>query len=237
MEKDELYRKIDAVEGRQMAMPAIIRRVYTWMALALVITGITAYGVAHSPSLLSAIFGSRWVFFGLIIAELVLVFWLSARVFYMSLTSATLLFIGYSILNGVVLSSIFVVYTSASITTTFFICAGTFLAMSIYGTVTKTDLSSVGKLLFMALIGLIIAMVVNMFLHSSDLEIIISVVGVLVFVGLTAWDTQKIRALLADADYMEESTQKIALMGALSLYLDFINMFLFLLRLFGRSNN
>ncbi len=237
MEKDELYRKIDAVEGRQMAMPAIIRRVYTWMALALVITGITAYGVAHSPSLLSAIFGSRWVFFGLIIAELVLVFWLSARVFYMSLTSATLLFIGYSILNGVVLSSIFVVYTSASITTTFFICAGTFLAMSIYGTVTKTDLSSVGKLLFMALIGLIIAMVVNMFLHSSGLEIIISVVGVLVFVGLTAWDTQKIRALLADADYMEESTQKIALMGALSLYLDFINMFLFLLRLFGRSNN
>ncbi len=237
MEREDLYKMINKAEGRQMAMPAIIRRVYTWMALALVITGITAYGVAHSPSLLSTIFGNRWLFFGLIIAELIMVIWLSARLFKMSLTTGTLLFIAYSVLNGVTLSSIFLAFDISSIAKTFFICAGTFAAMSIYGSVTKSDLSSIGKLLIMALFGLIIAMVVNFFLKSSGLDFIISIVGVLVFVGLTAWDTQKIRAILADADYMDETTQKIALMGALSLYLDFVNMFLFLLRIFGRGNN
>ncbi len=233
MEKDELYKMIDRVEGRKVTMPAIIRRVYTWMVLALVITGITAYGVASSPNLCNAILGSRWMFFGLIIAELAMVMWLSARLFRMSLTTATLLFIAYSILNGATLSTIFFAFDISSIAKTFFICAGTFAVMSIYGTVTKTDLSSIGKLLFMALIGLIIAMVVNLFLRSSGLDYIISIIGVLVFVGLTAWDTQKIRAMLADADYMDETTHKIALMGALSLYLDFVNMFLFLLRIFG----
>ncbi len=237
MERDELYRMIDRAEGRQAVMPAIIRRVYTWMTLALVITGLTSYVVAHNQSLINLIFGSRWVFFGLIIAELAMVIWLSARVFRMSLMAGTLLFIAYSVLNGATLASIFLAFTSASLAKTFFICAGTFLVMSIYGTVTKTDLSSIGKLLIMALIGVIIATVVNLFLHSSALDMIISYVGVLVFVGLTAWDTQKIRALLADADYADETTHKMALMGALSLYLDFVNMFLFLLRIFGRGNN
>ncbi len=237
MEKDELYRMIDHAEGRQMVMPAIMRRVYTWMTLALVITGLTSYVVAHNQTLINLIFGSRWVFFGLIIAELAVVIWLSARLFRISLTAGTLLFIAYSILNGATLASIFICFTAASLAKTFFICAGTFLVMSIYGTVTKTDLSSIGKLLIMALIGLILATVVNLFLRSSGLEMIISYVGVLVFVGLTAWDTQKIRAILSDADYADETTHKIALMGALSLYLDFVNMFLFLLRIFGRSSN
>lgn len=237
MERDRLYTMIDEAESRRVAMPAIIRKVYTWMAMALVITGITAYGVANSPSLIYSIFGSRWIFFGLIIAEFAMVIWLTSRLHRMSLTSATLLFICYSVLNGVVLSSIFLLFTMASIVKTFFICAGTFAVMSVYGAVTKQDLSSVGKLLFMALIGLILASVVNLFLHSSGLELIISYVGVLVFVGLTAWDTQKIRAMLADADYADETTHKIALLGALSLYLDFVNLFLYLLRIFGNNRN
>ncbi len=233
MERDEFYRQIDQLEGRRIAVPALIRKVYTWMAMALAITGVTAYGVSISPNLLNLIFGSKLVFFGLIVAELAVVMLLSARLHRLSLTTATLMFVGYSVLNGVTLASIFLVFTMSSIATTFFICAATFAVMSAYGALTKTDLSSMGKLMFMALIGLIIATVVNLFVASSGLDLIISYVGVLVFVGLTAWDTQKIKAMLAEADYMDESAQKIALIGALSLYLDFVNLFLYLLRIFG----
>ncbi len=233
MDKDRLYKMIDEAESRRATMPAVMRKVYTWMTLALAITGITAYGTAHSPSLLYAIYSSKLLFFGLIIAELAMVIWLSARLHKMSLTSATLLFIAYSVLNGVVLSSIFVIYTESSITTTFLVCAGTFALMSFYGAVTKHDLSSIGKLLFMALIGLILASVVNIFFLNSALEMIICYVGVLVFIGLTAWDTQKIRTLLSDEYFPEEMTQKLALLGALSLYLDFVNLFLYLLRIIG----
>ncbi len=233
MERDEFYRQIDQLEGRRIAVPALIRKVYTWMAMALAITGVTAYGVSISPNLLNLIFGSKLVFFGLIVAELAVVMLLSARLHRLSLTTATLMFVGYSVLNGVTLASIFLVFTMSSIATTFFICAATFAVMSAYGAFTKTDLSSMGKLMFMALIGLIIATVVNLFVASSGLDLIISYVGVLVFVGLTAWDTQKIKAMLAEADYMDESAQKIALIGALSLYLDFVNLFLYLLRIFG----
>lgn len=233
MERDEFYRQIDELEGRRVAVPALIRKVYTWMALALAITGVTAYGVAISPNLISLIFGSRLLFCGLIVAELAMVIILSARLNKLSLTSATLLFVGYSVLNGVTMSSIFLVFTMSSIASTFFICAATFAAMSAYGAFTKSDLSSMGKLMFMALIGLIIATVVNIFVGSSTLDLIISYVGVLVFVGLTAWDTQKIKMMLSQADYMDESAQKIALIGALSLYLDFVNLFLYMLRIFG----
>lgn len=233
MDKDKLYNMIDEVEGKRIAVPALIRKVYTWMAMALAITGITAYGVAISPNLINFVFGSKAIFFGLIIAELAMVILLSARLHKLSLTTATLMFITFSVLNGVTLSSIFLIYTASSIATTFFICAGTFAAMSAYGAFTKTDLSSIGKLLFMALIGLIIATVVNLFVHSTGLDLIISYAGVLIFVGLTAWDTQKIKLMLADADYMDEGAQKIALIGALSLYLDFINLFIYLLRIFG----
>ncbi len=236
MERDEFYRQIDQLEGKRIAVPALIRKVYTWMALALAITGVTAYGVAISPNLINLIFGSKMVFFGLIIAELAMVMILTARLNKLSLTSATMMFIGYSVLNGVTLASIFLVYTMSSIASTFFICAATFGVMSAYGAMTKTDLSSMGKLLFMGLIGLIIATLVNVFVGNSMLDLIISYVGVLVFVGLTAWDTQKIKMMLADADYMDESTQKLALIGALSLYLDFVNLFLYLLRIFGKRD-
>lgn len=233
MEKEELYRMIDEAEGRRIAVPALIRKVYTWMALALAITGITAYGVYVSPNLISLVVSSKALFFGLIIGELAMVMLLTARLGKLSLTTATAMFVAFSVLNGVTMSTIFLAYTMPSIATTFFICAATFAVMSFYGAVTKTDLSSMGKLMFMALIGLIIASVVNMFVRSSGLDLIISYIGVLVFVGLTAWDTQKIKRMLAQADYMDEGAQKIALIGALSLYLDFINLFLYLLRILG----
>lgn len=204
--------------------------------MALAITGVTAFGVASSPNLLALIFSSKLLFFGLIIAELALVILLTARLQKLSLTTATLFFVLFAVINGVTLSSIFVIYTMASIAQTFFICSATFGVMAVYGYTTKRDLSSMGKLLFMALIGLIIATVVNIFMRSSGLDMVISYIGVLVFVGLTAWDTQKIKLMLANAEDMGEGAQKIALIGALSLYLDFINLFIYLLRIFGRRD-
>ncbi len=221
--------------GMSAAFPALMRKVYVWMAMALAITAITAYGVASSPALTSLIFGNKLIFFGLIIAELVLVFWVSARIEKLSLTKATLMFIVYSVLNGATLATIFFDYSPEIITKTFFVTAGTFGAMAVYGYFTKSDLSSWGKLLIMAVIGLIIAGVVNIFLRSSLTDFVISVVGVLIFVGLTAYDSQKIKRMLMMQADMGETAQKVALMGALSLYLDFINLFLYLLRLFGRN--
>ena len=221
--------------GMSAAFPALMRKVYVWMAMALAITAITAYGVASSPALTSLIFGNKLIFFGLIIAELVLVFWVSARIEKLSLTKATLMFIVYSVLNGATLATIFFAYSPEIITKTFFVTAGTFGAMAVYGYFTKSDLSSWGKLLIMAVIGLIIAGVVNIFLRNSLMDFVISMVGVLIFVGLTAYDSQKIKRMLMMQADMGETAQKVALMGALSLYLDFINLFLYLLRLFGRE--
>ena len=221
--------------GMSAVFPALMRKVYVWMALALAITAITAYGVASSPALTGLIFGNKLIFFGLIIAELVLVFWVSARIEKLSLTKATLMFIVYSVLNGATLATIFFAYSPEIITKTFFVTAGTFGAMAVYGYFTKSDLSSWGKLLIMAVIGLIIAGVVNIFLRSSLMDLVVSVIGVLIFVGLTAYDSQKIKRMLMMQADMGETAQKMALMGALSLYLDFINLFLYLLRLFGRE--
>lgn len=219
------------------AFPKLMRKVYVWMAMALAITAVTAYGVASSPALTELIYSSKWTFFGLIIAELALVFWVSARIEKLSLTNATLLFILYSVINGATLATIFFAYPTAVIAKTFFVTAGMFGAMAIYGYTTKSDLTSWGKLLIMAVIGLIIAGLVNLFLKSSMLDFFISGIGVLVFVGLTAYDSQKIKHMLAMQTDMGETAQKIALMGALSLYLDFINLFLYLLRFFGRGND
>ena len=213
---------------------ALMRKVYTWMTLALLITGVTAYGVASSPTLLMTLMTSRGLLFGLIIAELALVFIITGALQRLSLTTATLLFIVYSVLNGAMLSS--VVYTMTNIAKVFFITAGTFGAMAFYGYTTKKDLTSLGKILFMALIGLIIATVVNMFLKSSGFDYILSYAGVAIFVGLTAWDSQKIKQMLQTQYDMSEGAQKLALIGALTLYLDFINLFLYLLRIFGGSN-
>jgi FtsH-binding integral membrane protein len=182
------------------------------------------------------IFVSSGLFWVLAIAELAIVFGVTAAINRISLTTATLLFTIYSVINGLLLSSIFLAYTATSIASVFFITAGTFGAMALVGYTTKTDLSSMGKILFMALIGLIIASVVNIFVGSKGLDLIISYVGVLIFVGLTAWDTQKIKNMLLEAPDASESMQKIALLGALTLYLDFINLFIYLLRIFGKRN-
>ena len=170
---------------------------------------------------------------GLVIAEFALVIGISAAINRLSLATATLMFVAYSVINGAMLSSIFMIYTAASIASVFFITAATFAVMALIGYTTKTDLTSVGKLLFMALIGLVIATIVNMFIGSSTLTMICSYVGVLIFVGLTAYDSQKIKNMLMQAPDAGESSQKLALLGALTLYLDFINLFIYLLRIFG----
>ena len=218
------------------AFPVLMRKVYVWMTMALVITGFTAYGVATSPGILQAIYTNQILFWGLIIAEFAIVIGVSAAINRLSLTTATLMFILYSVINGALMSYIFLAYTASSIATVFFITAGTFAAMAIIGYTTKTDLTSLGKILMMALIGLIIATVVNLFIKSSGFTLILSYVGVLVFVGLTAYDSQKIKQMLLQAPDAGEAAQKLALLGALSLYLDFINLFLYLLRIFGRRD-
>ena len=223
-------------EAFSLAFPALMRKVYVWMAMALCITGLTAYGVASSPNLLLTLYSHHWLIIGLLFAELALVFAISGAINRLSLTTATLLFILYSVLTGVTFSSIFVVYTMSSIGKVFFITAGTFAAMAFVGYTTRRDLSKMGGILFMALIGLIIATVVNLFIKSSGLELVLSYIGVLVFVGLTAWDTQKIKVMLAQQYDMSETSQKLALLGALELYLDFINLFLYMLRIFGSRN-
>ncbi len=179
----------------QVRVNEFIRSVYNWMAIGLALTGFIAYYVASTPALLNLILGNKILFFGLIIAELALVFTISARVHRMQASTATALFVLYSALNGATLSFIFIVYTRSSIASTFFVCAATFIACSIYGWTTKRDLTSMGGFLMMGLIGIIIASLVNLFIRSSAMHMIISYIGVLVFVGLTAYDTQNLKAM------------------------------------------
>jgi len=219
------------------AFPILMRKVYLWMTLALVITGFTAYYVATNETLMTALVTNQILFWGLAIVEIALVIGLSAAINKLSLTTATLMFVLYSVINGATMSFIFLVYTYSSITNVFFITAATFGAMAVFGYFTKTDLTSLGKILFMALIGIIIATIVNFFTKSEGLAVILNYLGVLVFVGLTAYDSQKIKQMLLMAPDAGESAQKIALLGALSLYLDFINLFLYLLRIFGSKRN
>ncbi|MDA0736452.1 MAG: Bax inhibitor-1/YccA family protein [Bacteroidetes bacterium] len=210
-----------------------MQKVYLWMTFALTLTGFVAYRTTQSEFLLELIFSSSFGFIGLIIGELALVFWISSGIQRMSSNMAIGLFLLYSVLNGMTLSVLLIAYTGASVASTFFITAGMFGAMSVYGYTTKQDLSSWGNLLFMALIGLILASVVNIFLQSSGLYWLISYIGVLVFVGLTAYDTQKIKQLAAQVIVESEEGRKVAILGALTLYLDFINMFIFMLRILG----
>ena len=239
MEIQELEKMIREKEGSlSLALPVLMRKVYLWMTLALAITAVTAYGVATSPGLMMAIYTNKAIMWGLIIGELALVISVTAAIRRLSLTTATLLFILFSVINGAMLSSIFAVYSPMLITKVFLITAGTFGIMALYGYTTKRVLTSIGRLLFMGLIGIIIATLVNVFfVKSPGMDLIISYIGVLIFVGLTAWDTQKIKQMLAMQTDVDESAQKIALLGALSLYLDFINLFLYLLRIFGRSDS
>lgn len=238
MEVQELEKIIRQQEMTNAStFKVLMRKVYLWMTLALMITGITAAGVANSPNILALIYSSQVVMWGIIIAEFGLVIYISARLEKLSLSTATTLFALYSILNGVMLSSIFLLYSTAIISKVFFITAGTFGVTALYGYATKKDLSSLGNILFMALIGLVIATVVNVFMKSAMFDLILSYIGVIIFVGLTAWDSQKIKHMMMVQQDADESAQKLALIGALSLYIDFINLFLYLLRIFGRSND
>ncbi|MGD9034507.1 MAG: Bax inhibitor-1/YccA family protein [Desulfobacteraceae bacterium] len=216
-----------------------VRSVYNWMCIGLALTGFVAFYISTNETLLRLVFSNSLIFFGLILAEFALVFAIAGMVNRMSAGTATALFVIYSTLNGVVLSFIFLAYTRASIASTFFICAATFLACSIYGWITKRDLTSLGGFLFMGLIGIIIASVVNWFVRSSAMHMIISYIGVFVFVGLTAYDTQRIKnmARAQPAGLEGAVIRKGAILGALSLYLDFINLFLMLLRIFGQSRD
>ena len=215
------------------AFPALMRKVYLWMTFALLITAGVAYLTASTPAMASTIITNRILFFGLLITEVLLVVCISAALDKLTLTQATLLFVIYAAINGITMSVILLAYTEASIATVFLITAGTFGIMSLWGYTTAADLSTMGKLLWMALIGMILATIVNIFLHNSTLMMILSYIGVIVFVGLTAYDTQKIKMMLIDAQEESEDYQKLSLMGALSLYLDFINLFIYLLRILG----
>ncbi len=215
---------------------AVMKRVYVRMFVGLLISAFCALGVASSVSAMQFFFGNQLVFWGMLIAMLVMAWVLPARMTRMSTTACFLLFCLFAALMGCWLAPIFIVYKIGTIVYTFFIAAGTFGAMSVYGYFTKTDLSKMGSYLMMALFGLIIACIVNIFWANSTMEWIISIVGVLIFIGLTAWDTQSIRQLAA-ANLEPSLADKLATMGALNLYLDFINLFLFLLRIFGGNRD
>lgn len=217
----------------EVAVSALFKSVYMQMAAALSITGLVAYFLSQSQDFWLFLANNTSLIWVVLIAQIVLVIWLSARFTRMSITSATLLFILYSAMMGVTMSTIFMVYTMSSIASVFFITAGMFLVMSLLGYFTRMDLTRLGSVLFMALIGVIIASLVNIFLKSEMLYWVVSYVAVVVFVGLTAYDTQKIKQMLVEYGEVDEMGYKLALFGALTLYLDFINLFLYLLRIFG----
>lgn len=211
----------------EVAQSNTIGAVYGWMAAGLCLTALVSVAVVSSPELFNMVFANRMVFFGLFIAELALVFAISGFAIRMGTATAAPLFLLYSALNGVTLSGIFMIYTGESISSAFFTTAGTFGVMSIYGLTTKRDLTSLGSFCFMGLVGVIIASIVNIFLHSGMLQFMVSGIGLIVFIGLTAYDTQKLKGVRGGA----------AVAGALALYLDFVNMFLFILQLFGSRRN
>lgn len=222
------------VERAGSGLQAYMAQVYGWMCCGLLLTALVAWYAARTPAVMELIFANKVVFFGLIIVQLGVVFVLSGMVNRLSGSAATGLFMFYSLLTGLTLSSIFIVYTYSSIASTFVVSAGMFGAMSLYGYTTKRDLSGMGSMLFMALIGLVLASLVNIWLKSSTLTWIVTYAGVLIFVGLTAYDTQKLRVMgeqIASDD--RDGFRRYAIMGALMLYLDFINLFLMLLRIFG----
>ncbi|CAI1827332.1 Inner membrane protein YbhL [Serratia fonticola] len=231
---DRYPRNGSIVERANSGIQAYMAQVYGWMTCGLLLTAFVSWYAAHTPAIINFIFSSQITFFGLIILQLGLVFVISGMVNRLSGTMATGLFMLYSALTGLTLSSIFIAYTYSSIASTFVVTAGMFGAMSLYGYTTKRDLSGFGSMLFMGLIGIVLASLVNIWLKSPVLMWAITYIGVLVFVGLTAYDTQKLKAMgeQLNADD-KDSFRKYAIVGALTLYLDFINLFLMLLRIFG----
>ncbi|MBF0254219.1 MAG: Bax inhibitor-1/YccA family protein [Candidatus Omnitrophica bacterium] len=208
--------------------------VYRWMATGLFVSALSAFALLASPGLMRVVFGNPILMILLVVGELGLVFWLSARVTTMSLTSAVVGFTAFSALNGVTIAAILVMYTYASVVSTFVITAGTFLIFSVYGYTTKKDLSSLGSICFMGLIGIILASLVNIFLKSPAIYWVTTYIGIGIFIGLIVYDTQRLKAMCHAGAGSQEMTGKLAILGALTLYLDFINLFILLLRLFGK---
>ena len=229
---------IFATHMSQADTNTLLRSVYNWMMVGLMVSGLTAFMVSHSPTLLHILFGNPYMIWVLLLIELGLVFAISAGINKMDISTARVLFILFSFIDGLTLGSIFIIFTETSIATAFFIAALTFGVMSLYGYFTDTDLGSWGNILFAALIGLIIAMVVNFFLKSPAFEWWISVIGVIIFVGLTAYDTQKIKQMGEEMGAGDRtSLSRVAIVGALSLYLDFINLFILFLDFFGNRRD
>ena len=233
MEENMVRQRVVSAEEAEELQRAFLVKVYGWMMAGLLVTGVMSLVTINTPGLLELLFSSRWTVIGLFVVQIGLVGWLSVRIEHMSAATATMVFVGYAALTGLTLSAIFLIYTAESLASTFFITAGTFGAMSVYGYVTKRDLTGFGSFLMMGLIGMIIASVVNIFLQSSMLYWISTYIGIFIFVGLTAYDTQKIKNMSEVALMGAEVEQKGAIMGALRLYLDFINLFLLLLRVTG----
>ena len=228
------YVKDISVNKEKSIVNSVMKNIFTLMTLALAATGAISYIVSGNIQILEAIITNRALFWGLIIGELVLVMVLSAMINKISFTTALILFALYSVINGVTLAPLFILFTSESIASAFFVTAGTFGAMAIFGYITKFDLSGIGKILIMALFGLIIASIVNIFLANSQMEMIINYAGVLIFTGLTAYDTQKIKNLVQENINNDNIIPKLSVIGSLTLYLDFINLFLKLLQIMGK---
>ena len=228
------YVKDISVKSEKSIVNSVMKNVFTLMTLALAATGAISYIVSNNIQIIKAILENQPFFWGLIIGELVLVIVLSAMINRRSFTTALILFALYSVINGVTLAPLFIVFTAESIASAFFVTAGTFGAMAIFGYITKFDLSGIGKILIMALFGLIIASIVNIFLASSQMEMITNYAGVLIFTGLTAYDTQKIKNLVQENINNENIIPKLSVIGSLTLYLDFINLFIKLLQLMGK---
>jgi FtsH-binding integral membrane protein len=231
---DRYPRSDSTIVQQGSRLQTYMAQVYGWMTCGLLLTGFVAWYAANTPELMMYIFSGKFIFFGLIIAQLALVFVLSGLVHKLSPGVATGLFMLYSALTGLTFSSIFLVYTYSSIASTFMVTGGMFGAMSLYGYTTQRDLSKWGSLLFMGLIGLILASLVNLWLKSTPLMWAITYIGVIIFVGLTAYDTQKLKNLGEQIDTRDKAQmRRYSILGALTLYLDFINLFLMLLRIFG----
>ncbi len=226
-----------AVGSREVSEASFISKVFLWMAVGLGLSAAASFALLGQPAILKAIFTNSWLLIGLLVAEFGLVIWLSAGAMRMSASLATSLFALYSVLNGITLTSVFLVYTGVSVLTTFAITAGTFFFFSLYGATTKKDLTGIGSLAMMGLIGVILASVVNIFLKSPAVMWITTFVGIAVFLGLIAYDTQKLKAMHAAGFANTEAEKRMAILGALMLYLDFINLFILLLRIFGRRRN
>ena len=223
--------------GAEASVSSFVSRVFLWMAGGLMVTTLASFWVLAQPGLLAQIISNKWLFFGLVLAELGLVVWLSAAIMSLSAAMATSLFLAYSFLNGITLSPLVYIYTSVSIATTFAVSAGTFFFFALYGLTTKKDLTSLGGLLMMGLIGVILASLVNILLKSTGLYWVLTFVGVAIFMGLVAYDTQKLKNMHAMGFDHPEMERKMVIMGALALYLDFINLFIMLLRIFGKRRD